>query len=339
MPVTPRFVSKSIMEYTTFSKKKGQFEAKFPFLVVDLYELAILWTLVKENPMSIWELSKRKFSPPKTKSKEALLLGNKAYYVSKMTEPPDKKSYSFVYQIVRRLYNKGLIKITQSTAGERKKDFVAPTLVGIVYFLQNSDIKKNVPVLAIHHPDLLPFLNSQEQLEKCVGKRNFYKALKKTVLGLEGVKEKKTKVTGRKGLEWLEFTIFVESPEKVISPLSHEEFRQNCEKGNKLRRFLGSNEAVDLRNSYITYLAMRDLETLKRLDTKDCDDLLPKLLSNLRSEKELAYFEKRQIGEVSLFRSRRFADFFPKYCTLECFFTGIFIHNLLWEENSEIFHD
>ncbi|MHA2347732.1 MAG: hypothetical protein ACXACP_13515, partial [Candidatus Hodarchaeales archaeon] len=52
----------------------------------------------------------------------------------------------------------------------------------------------------------------------------------------------------------------------------------------------------------------------------------------LDSEKELAYFEKRETGSNHLFRGNRLKEYFPKYAGIEFFFTGLFTEKFLWKE-------
>jgi hypothetical protein len=49
-------------------------------------------------------------------------------------------------------------------------------------------------------------------------------------------------------------------------------------------------------------------------------------------EKELAYLENRKIADNPLFTKRLF-KFFPKYSELNYYFTGMFVNNLLWNQN------
>ena len=102
---------------------------------------------------------------------------------------------------------------------------------------------------------------------------------------------------------------------------------------NKLNKdfvnFLENN--LELRNSYISYLATHDIFFLtsekKWSEIDSC-------LSDLESEKALAFLEKRNIHDKSLFMSgKRLRKFFPRFATVEYFFTGMLMEKLLLKEN------
>jgi hypothetical protein len=90
---------------------------------------------------------------------------------------------------------------------------------------------------------------------------------------------------------------------------------------------LKSNEALVLRNSYIAYLAVHNIWQLSGKNFRDIESH-----NSLKSETELAYFENRQIDSNPLFKGDRLLEFFPKYASIEYFFTGMFVENLLWNK-------
>jgi len=97
-----------------------------------------------------------------------------------------------------------------------------------------------------------------------------------------------------------------------------------------ITKYLRGKEAASLRDAYIAYLITKDIQRLSR----ESKDDVKRLLNELESEKELAYFEKRQVGPNPIFKGGRLKEFLPKYAGIEYFFTGMFVENLLWSKKA-----
>ena len=92
--------------------------------------------------------------------------------------------------------------------------------------------------------------------------------------------------------------------------------------------YLQSEEALLLREAYVAYLITEDFQKLVNLNETEIKTRLPKL----KSVTELASLEKNENGNSSLFTENGLSRFFPKYGSIECYFTGMFVFNLLWEK-------
>jgi hypothetical protein len=104
--------------------------------------------------------------------------------------------------------------------------------------------------------------------------------------------------------------------------------KTEMERSHEAAEFLKTKEASLLKDSYVAYLAVHDLWKLWNKTTGEIEELLP----TLDSERELAYFEGREIDSNSLFRRHRLREFFPKCASIDSFLTGMFVENLLWHE-------
>jgi hypothetical protein len=89
--------------------------------------------------------------------------------------------------------------------------------------------------------------------------------------------------------------------------------------------FLESEEAVFLREAYIAYLISEDFQQLCTLNETDIKNKLP----TLKSFTEFARLEKNKNGNVSLFSQKGLSRFFPKYGSIEYYFSGMLVFNLL----------
>jgi hypothetical protein len=119
---------------------------------------------------------------------------------------------------------------------------------------------------------------------------------------------------------------------KMLDPEYYDRFDQRCngERNQKVVYFLKKPENLKLLNSYIAYLAIYDLSEISKLPQEEIIAVQPKL----NSERELAYFEEREIGATSVFNRERLQEYFPRYSEIQHFFTGILVHNLIWSKSS-----
>lgn len=91
--------------------------------------------------------------------------------------------------------------------------------------------------------------------------------------------------------------------------------------------FLKDQNSKELLMSYIAYLIIQDMPKIQGKTKSQIESLV----FELQSEKELALLENRQIKSNSLLIANRIGEFFPKYGSVEFFFTGMFVNNLLWK--------
>jgi len=92
--------------------------------------------------------------------------------------------------------------------------------------------------------------------------------------------------------------------------------------------YLQSEEGVLLREAYIAYLIAEDFQKLCNLNETEIRTKLPKL----KSVTEFAILEKNENASTFLFSSKGLSRFFPKCESIEYYFTGMFVFNLLWEK-------
>jgi hypothetical protein len=286
-----------------------------PSLTIDECELCILWTLGEKGKKSIYDLGyKEKYYLPKQVKS----------FVS--TEIPAKKAggrepyqYPFVSKTVRQLAKKNLVRITKDSTGDRIKKMVTLTFSGLSLYLRGSDDKNRFKNAINNHPDLIVCARQWHTMREQIGENRCLEALEKTINCCINVLKAKFYIR----LPKLEFDGYLNQHYP-----SYREREVLLERDMKTSEYLKTKEALVLRNSYISYLAVHDMFELSKKNAGQ----VKKLLQTLESEKELAYFEKRKTNQTSLFKGERLKEFFPKYASIEYFFTGMFVETLLWNE-------
>jgi len=99
------------------------------------------------------------------------------------------------------------------------------------------------------------------------------------------------------------------------------------ERNKKFAEFLASQD--ELKKAYISFLAIQDIIDLEE-DRLEIDEL-----AKFRSERELAFFEKRDLSTDSLFPKQRLREIFPKYAEMKYVFTGSLMNRLLWKKSEK----
>ena len=92
--------------------------------------------------------------------------------------------------------------------------------------------------------------------------------------------------------------------------------------------FLQKDEAVLLREAYVAYLVANDFKRLGNMNEAEIITKIP----TLKSVTEMANLEKNTHESMNLFTEKGFSRFFPKYDSIEWYFTGMFVFNMLWEK-------
>jgi hypothetical protein len=294
------------------------------FLIVDKYEASVLWTVIKKESMSIYDLEKETFYVPEGHSEDTFVGGNQEAYLDEIGKPLGKQ-YASLHRILTRLAKKGLITLTKDTNGPRIKKIVAPTFIAIVFFLQNSDMKEfeaNINLIRNKHEESVPFLQQWEKIKALV--KNSRGILKQTIYDFHSIQKVKFIILNPK----LTFEGFLESPEIFLNFLKANESGIYNRKNDKVFEFLKGSDLVDLKNAYLAFIALKDIELLSRIQSQKLDIIYPDLLS----EQEFKLFEGE---DKSLLRGDSLRVIFPKYATLEYFFTGLLFRNLLWSVNTD----
>jgi hypothetical protein len=225
--------------------------------------------------------------------------------------------YPFIQKVVKRLEQKGLVSTRKDTSGARNKRIVSPTFKGIIYFLQNQKPTSFVlDELFKNHESIMPFSSKPEFLEGSIA----WNAFMETVWEFYCIRRAKFSI---KHLN-LTFEAYLEANKRINErrlQYMNPSFHQNLEVLSALEK----NEMSELKNAYIACLALGDIELLSYA-TKGVKVFAPILIS----EREMAHFEKREIGINSIFEGERLKDLFPKYSSLQSLFLGMFVRNLLW---------
>jgi DNA-binding MarR family transcriptional regulator len=292
-----------------------------PSLTIDECELCIIWALGEKR-----EKGDRSMYDFRTKEKYYLPQQVKS---SMVTEIPVEKAGKrepydspFIYKTIKKLEKKDLVKILKDSTGDRMRKVVKLTFSGLSIYLRGSSDKNRFKNAINHHPNLVIFSNQWDAMYKQIGVNKCIEAFEKTTNNCVNLLKAKFRTRSPN----LEFEGFLRNP-FYTSP---KERGIALERDIETSEYLKTKEALVLRNSYISYLAVHDIFKL----SKESREQVKKLLPSLESEKELAYFEKGKTSQDSLFKGKRLADFLPKYTSIEYFFTGMFVETLLWHEKS-----
>ena len=125
----------------------------------------------------------------------------------------------------------------------------------------------------------------------------------------------------------------------VISPLEFEVtiFHQAPVDNNLLDKpcveplfsqYLTIDVAKELREPYLAYLLQQDLNRIKDMSKKEFGEVFPKL-GYLR---DLARLEKTMLSPTLI--KEYVAKFLSKYPSVEFYFVGMFVYNLLWKKSA-----
>lgn len=297
----------------------------FTEVEIDEFELSILWTLNKNGPKSVYRLQKMEYSLPKRVHKPQLADCPEEHDLLKKTEMPITYHYSFVHKIVRRLEKKKLVGTRSDTFKSRNRIIVEPTFSGLMLYLQNSDDKKRFDYALKHYPKLIPISEQWKSMTNVLGEAKCMRALEQTVDDFIEIQVLRFRVSPLK----IDFQGYLESPPEIMRE-NLEDCEILMERDEKVAKYLETKEGSLLKNSYIAYLIVNDIKTLSRKSREQIGRLLP----TLESEKELAYFEKREVGYYPLFKGGRLKEFLPDYANMDYFFIGMFVRNLLWTKKA-----
>jgi len=301
-----------------------------PTLEMEESEIRILWALCEKGPKSIYNLKeKTKFflqgywpkrvwiNLPDTTAEEAKRM-------LKDLHEPTTYHRSSIYRIVRGLSNKNLAETSRDTSGPRIKTVVKPTFEGLILYLQNPFEKQKLKNIWTHYSKMIPFSDKWNSMVTLLGEERCFETLEQTVKDFVDIRRVKFLIRPLK----MTFEGFLESPKILFASIEEEDFV--LERDEVVTTYLKGKTARILRNAYVAYLAVNDI---RKLCWKSKEEL-EKLLSKLESEKELAYFEKRQVGSNPLFKEGRIKEFLPRYSGIEWFLTGMFVKNLLWHKRA-----
>lgn len=315
-------------------------------------EMYVVWMLGQVGPRSIVEIAKfPRYFPKPNLSRMNLPDDNMKLrlkdipptYLNSTRRPgfnkkrPPNYSKSAIYSAVDRLEKKSLVE----TISREPLRNVNLTFIGLMLYLQNSTEKGRFKNLFTKHTRLFPFSHLWTKLTQKFGLDECLLTLEKTIENFHGL-EKIDYVTQ---LEKARLEAFYHPYSgSDLQILSNSElfglmfgiYENNTKiiptKNSKVWDFLQSEEALLLRETYIAYLAAQDMKKLVGLENESYD----KIIVTLKSEKELAELEKREVMSNPLFKGGRLMKLFQNYSGIECYFTGMFVNNLLWNEKQTI---
>jgi hypothetical protein len=307
-------------------------------------EVYVLWALGNYGPMTSYGLYQKKAKFPFPE--DATIISP----YEKITEI-DPKDYhrSTIDDSIRKLEDKRLVKILNKIS--KTKRVAGLTFPGIIWYLQNTKdgfnsvhqfylklTPKRTPkkiILFEEYENLIPFLPFWKTMTETLGNAICLEKLESTAKEFFALKEVKLTIKP------LDFDVegFLQLPPplwmKDAQPKFYHRIGKRCKenRNQKAINFIKKPENLMLLNCYIAYLAIHDLSYVSKLNK----DHLYKIHSELDSEKELAYFEEREIGSSSLFSKERIQEFFPKYSGIQYFFTGMFVEHLIWRNTDSDF--
>lgn len=277
----------------------------------DKSEINIMWELGGNGPHSILKLTKP--------MKQAGILFARTGRDRLIEEKKKSYYWDFVRKTIDKLQKEGIVTTRTDPKNKRNPTIVELTFQGVVLYLRESTDKKRFIQATKHYPQYLPFSKNLEMLNKRFGQGLVYNALEQATKTFVDVRQAAFRIRPLN----FEFQGFIED---IF--VSGDAIKVLRGKNEKMAKLLQEQHVSVLRDSYIGYLAVHDLMRLMKQNKKNVEELLP----NLDSEKELAYFERREVGSNSLFKGDRLKELFPKYASVEYFLTGMFVENLLWQE-------
>jgi len=283
-----------------------------PTLGIDECELCILWTLgggkkdKDEDKFSIYDLGYKKvfYLPRKVNAS----IG--AIEFEQKAGKNEKYEYPFVRKSVLNLEKKGLVKITKDSSGDRMRKTVTLTFSGLSLYLRGSAEEHKVKNALNHHSELIPSADIWKEMCKEIGEKKCTEELERTAVNCAHLLRARFHIKSPS----LEFRGYLKS--HFYSSLR--ERRMPLERDTKTSEYLKRKDAATLKDSYLAYLAVHDIQKLSRKDSEQIDRLLP----TLDSEREYSYFQNGG-QSASLFKGKNLCDLFPKYREVEYFFTGM----------------
>jgi hypothetical protein len=280
-------------------------------ITINKIDLDIIRFLAENGPSSCFSIYAGPMNPRKR--------GRPPNYKEHRTPKRNKtKALAYDYKrILRHAHRLAKIGWLQRKKPKRKQVF-ALTFNGFLVYLRDRNKKDEHLNRAIElNSKFLPFAKYWSEIVQVIGKNIVRQGLARTVS--QQIFRNPAEIEKIN----LEFDSFLVNPRPT--------FPQTVK--NKLNKdfvnFLENN--LELRNSYISYLATHDIFFLT--SEKKWSEI-DSYLSKLESEKALAFFEKRNIHDKPIFISeKRLREFFPRFATVEYFFTGMLMEKLLLKEN------
>ncbi len=177
----------------------------------------------------------------------------------------------------------------------------------------------------IENRKLVPFVDFWDFIIKNLkdGEKKCFMALAKTIKDFSGIRKVRFVAKPQKA----EFNGYLETGILDLRTYG-DQTNVTIERDEQVANLLKNDKLASLVQAYLAYLITKDIERMSNIGGKNS---LEKA-SILDSEREFAYFRPERANHVSLFRDGVLNDYVPKFATLEYFFTGLFVKNLLYVE-------
>ena len=284
-------------------------------IFLNFVEEDIIRFLAENGPNSAYDMFEGPVSPkaPRKRGKPP----TRTYDRKILPKRQESKALGYDYQRILRHADR-LVRIGLLQSEKLKKKIIcALTFNGFHVYLQSRSKEAEHLDRAIKsNPELLPFSKYWSEIVHIVRKNMARQSLAKVVS--QQIFRSRAKIEKIN----LQFDSFLVKPSPVFPQIGEKKHNK------EFADYLSTNH--ELRNSYVSYLAVHDVSFLTHQNKWSEID---SILSNLESEKALAFFEKRKIQDSPLFiPGTRLKEFFPKFATIEYFFTGMLMEKLLWKK-------
>ena len=325
-------------------------------LRLDEAQLNILWKVAQEGPNSLYRLSNCTYMLPQKLNCERA--DNIEAWVANLEKPIEYKR-SFVFKKVQQLERKGLVKTEIRKAVkkfEKKKGFmpvlkkmVSPTLAGLILYFQSTELensftesmgldKTEVEKQKIENRKLFPFIYHWDFLIKQIsnamesdnsiepymkGRKKCFMAIAKTIRDFRGIHKAKFIINPQK----LTFDGYLEVPSSMLL-LKEPNLEVEIERDEQIANLLKNPKFASLVRAYLAYSITKDIRKMSLLESEEVSEAL----DELDSEKEFRFFMPDLARKYSLFKDDRLKDYVPEYASLNSFFTGLFVKNLIYIE-------
>lgn len=235
--------------------------------------------------------------------------------------------YPYIHRNTNKLEKMRLIGFRKDSSRDRVRKMVELNFRGITVFLiawenYTEEAKKSIKTAITKNPQLFPFSNQWKEIEEIVGKDLLLKGLIHTAGPMANGRNIKIQIDHLK----LKFSAFFYQFSGVFRFFPNTDFK-GMERNKKFAEFLASQE--ELKKAYISFLAIQDIIDLEE-DRLEIDEL-----AKFRSERELAFFENRDLSTDSLFPKQRLEKIFPEYAEMKYVFTGSLMNRLLWKKSEK----
>jgi len=233
-----------------------------------------------------------------------------------------KYRYPYIHENTNKLKNKEWVTLRKDLTGVREKKLVKLNFRGLTVFLimwkeYTEEAKNSIQIAITRYQELFPFSKQWNKMKEIVGETLLQKLID-TARDIASGKHVKVKIDYL-DLKFKAFIYRFMGSTRLLQRI----YLRGKERDEKFASFLSSQD--ELKKAYISFLAIQDILDLDN-GILEIDEL-----TKFRSERELAFFEKRSISADPLFPKERLREIFPAYTKMKYVFTGSLIFRLLWK--------